>query len=166
MAEKDLIIKEKIENSGLFEFSKLYSFAHTWWKNEGYGVVEDKYSEKISGTSRDLTIEWKITKDLSDYFKFEIKVKIEVTGMTEVEAEIDGEKRKMNKGKVSIEISSNLIKDRKNKWENSSFNKFLRDVYNKYVIKERVDSIEDKLKGDTKEFKEEVKKFLELTGKR
>ena len=86
--------------------------------------------------------------------------------MTEVEAEIDGEKKKMNKGKASIELKGILIKDYDGKWETSAFSKFMRDVYNKYVIPSRVHSMAGKVDGDVKKFKEELKAFLELTGRR
>ena len=104
MAEKDQLIKEKLDHSGLFDFSALYSFAHSWYKTEEYGVIEEKYSEKVSGNARDMDIEWKANKPLSDYFKIEQKLKFEVRELTDVEVEIDGKKRKMNKGKISLEI--------------------------------------------------------------
>ncbi|MBS3071401.1 hypothetical protein J4408_00255 [Candidatus Pacearchaeota archaeon] len=167
MAERDLVTKEKMDFSGIFDFGGLYSFAHRWFKNEGYdGVTEESYSEKVSGNSRDVFIEWKITKQISDYFKIEHKVRFEITGLTDVEVEIDGKKKKMNKGKVVVEIKSALVKDPDSKWESSPTNKFLRDVYNKYIIPGRVEDVRGKVQGDAIAFKEEVKAYLELIGKR
>jgi hypothetical protein len=166
MAEKEPILKERIEHSGLFDFPALYSFAHSWWSEGQYGVNEDKYSEKVNGDKRDITVEWKITKDISDYFKYEIKIKFEISNLVEVEVEVDGEKKKMNKGKILSEISGTLLKDKDGKWESSPFNRFLRDVYNKYVIPARIKTIADKLASDVRDFKEELKSFMELTGKR
>lgn len=166
MAEKDQVLEEKVEHSGIFDFPNLYLYAHSWFKEEEYGVNEDKYSEKVSGNKREISIRWKATKDMSDYFKFEMKVKFEIAEMTDVEVEIDGEKKKMNKGKLSIEIGAILIKDKDGKWENSPFNRFMRDVYNKYIIPSRVNNMENKLRVEAINFKEEVKAFLELKGKR
>ncbi len=166
MAEKDLILKEKLEHSGIFDFPKLYNFAHRSFKDDGYGVNEDKYSEKVNGQKRDITVEWKATKDISDYFKEEYKIKIEITEMSEVEVEIDGVKKNMNQGKISIEISGTLIKDKDNKWETSTFYRFLRDVYNKYVIPARIIDRQSKVSDKAREFLEELKKYLELSGKR
>ncbi len=166
MAEKDLILKEKVEHSGLLDFSALYSFMHSWLKNEQYGVNEDRYSEKVSGNKRDLRIEWKATKDVSDYFRFEQKIEFEISNLTDVEAEIDGEKKKMNKGKVEIKISGNLVKDKDSKWETSPFNRFMRDLYNKYIIPSRVRAFENELSDDVRRLKEEIKAFLELTARR
>ncbi len=166
MAEKDLVLKERVEHSGLFDFSGLYSYVHAWLKEENFGINEDKYSEKVSGNKRDLLIEWKATKKLSDYFKLEIAVKFEISEMTEVEAEIDGEKKKMNKGKASIELKGTVIKDYDGKWETSAFSKFMRDVYNKYVIPSRVYEINNMVEGNVRKLKDQIKAYLELSGRR
>lgn len=166
MAEREQIIKEKLENSGVFDFAALYSYAHTWFRNENYGVSEDKYAEKISGSNRDIDIEWKAMRGLSDYFKVEHKIKFEIRELTDVEVEIDGKRKKMNKGKVSIEITATLVRDPESKWETTPWNKFMRDVYNKYVIPSRVESMKDKTRDDAKKFKDMMKAFLELSGRR
>jgi len=117
MTDKDAVLKEKVEHSGLFDFAGFYSFAHSWFKEQKYGVNEKKYSEKVKGNARDLRIEWAATKAISDYFKIELDITFEVWGMTEVEVEIDGEKKKMNKGTIGAEIKGTLVKDYDSKWE-------------------------------------------------
>lgn len=166
MAEKEEIIKEKISHSGVFNFSDFYKYAHSWLNEEDYGVAEEKYSEKVSGNSRDITIEWKATKQVSDYLKMGWKIEFDVEGLTDVEVEIDGKKKKMNKGKVTVDIKAALFKDPESKWESSPFNRFLRDVYNKYIIPKRLENVQDRIITDVQDFKEELKAFLELTGKR
>ncbi len=133
MAEKEQVVKEKVEHNGLLDFSSLYSFAHSWLKEENFGVDEEKYAEKTSGNSRDIDIEWKAMKDFSDYFIFEYKIKFEVKNLIDVEVEIDGKKKTMNKGKITIEITGVLVKDKDSKWDSSPFSRFSRDVYNKYL---------------------------------
>lgn len=41
----------------------------------------------------------------------------------------------------------------------------MRDLYNKYIIPKRIDDTRDKLVGDIKTFKEEMKSFLEISGR-
>jgi hypothetical protein len=166
MAEKDQVLKEKQEYTGIFDFKGFYSFAHTWLKDEGYGVTEERYIEKVKGDSRDLTIEWKATKDLSDYFRIEFKVKFEVEGMTDVEIEIDGQRKQANKGKVVTEIVGSLVMDREGKWETTPFNRFMRDIYNKYIVPTRVWSMRDLVISKATTFKEQLKSFLSLSGRR
>lgn len=166
MAEKDLLIKEKLEHNGFFSFDDFYSYAYTWFKDESYGVTEEKYNEKVSGTSKDITVEWKCKKQISDYFAIEISVKFETRGLTDVEVEIEGKKRKTNKGVVVAELKGALIKDPSSTWEASPGYKFLREWYNKYVVPGRIDAMEDKTKDDVRGFKEHLKRFLESTGRR
>lgn len=166
MADKDLVIKEKIAHSGIWDFAALYSYAHSWFVEEGYGVVEEKYSEKVSGNKKNIYIEWSCKKEISDYFNIEFKLKFFINGLSDVEVEIDGEKKEMNKGNVLIEIKGILTKDPKSKWDTTPLYKFMRDVYNKYVIPARVDALENKTIGDVQTFKDELKAFLELSGKR
>jgi hypothetical protein len=167
MAQKDLILKEKVEHEGLFDFKGLYRYAHSWFRDEGYGGVnEEKYSEKIDGNEKEIEIEWKAEKGLSDYFKLEMKLKFKISKMSDVEVQINGDKKEMNKGKVEIEIKGTLIRDPDNKWEVGPMYRFLRDTYNKYIIPGRVDSMNGRVEDDVQGFKEQVKAYLDLTGKK
>jgi len=166
MAEKEEIVEEKFEYSGVFHFTEFYSFAHKWLKNEDYGIVEERYNENVSGNSRSVYIEWKASKQISDYFKIELKMKIDIRELVDVEVEMDGKKKKMHKGKISMGIKGNLIRDPESKWDGSALNRFLREIYNKYVIPSRIDGVKGKIMADVKDFKEELKAYLELLGKR
>lgn len=166
MADKENVVKEKIAHSGIFDFKAVYSFAHSWLEDEDYGVVEDKYSEKISGNSRDIDVEWTITKKLSEYLGISWVVEFEVKGLTDVEVEIDGERKRTNKGKITITIKSAIVTDAENKWEANPFFKLFRDFYDKFVIPHRIKKTKDKIEEDVKAFKEEIKALLELSGRR
>ncbi len=167
MADKELLIKETVEHTGVFSFSGLYSFIHSWLKDqEGYGVVEGKYVEKVSGNTKEINVDWTASKVMGDYFKVELGITLKASDLTDVEVESDGKKKRMNKGKVSVDIKGTLIKDYKSQWEEKPMNKFLRDVYNKYIIPQRIDGMEGKVMGDVKGLKEKVKNYLELSGKR
>lgn len=166
MAEKENVIKEKVEHSGIFNFSAFYSFAHAWFRQENYFVSETRYSEKNSGTKKDIMIEWVVSKDLSDYFKVEMKIKFLINDLTDVEVEIDGTKKNSNKGKVEVEITANIIRDPKSKWDVSAFTRLVRDFYDRFIIPSNVFKIKMIIADDAKKFKEELKTFLELSGKR
>ena len=165
MAERDEIFKEKVEYSGIFNFAGLYNFVNSWLKEENYKVSEDKYSEKTSGNKRDIVIEWKAAKEISDYYKAEYKIKFEISDLTDVEVEIEGKTKTSNKGKATVEIKGAIIKDHKGKWQTSPFSRMARDIYNKYIVPSRTGAIEGAIIGKGKELKEEVKSFLEISGK-
>ena len=166
MGVKDIIIKEKLEDSGIFSFDEVYSYAYTWFKDEGFGLVEEKYNEKVSGNTREIKFDWVASKGLSDYFKEEIKISVEVEGLTDVEVEIDGKKKKSNKGKIKFDIKGTLISDPNSKWDSTPMYTFMRDIYSKYIIAGRTGAMEGKVQGDVVDFKENMKVFLDLIGQR
>ena len=111
MAEKDTIFSGKIKQTGNFDFKDFYSFTYDWLNDEGYTVIEKKYSEKVSGESKDIEIIWEAAKKISDYFKFMIKMNWTIGGLKNIEATKDGRKIKTNSGLVEIKFSAVLIKD-------------------------------------------------------
>jgi hypothetical protein len=165
MTEKDQLIKEKLDHTGIFDFKGFYAFAYKWLRDENYGVLEEKYSEKVSGNARDISIEWKAVKKISDYFKIEIGVKFEVSGLTDVEVETDGKKKKTNKGKVAIEIKGTMVRDPDSRWEETPTWRFMRDLYNKYIVPSRVDNLSDKIFADVQGYKTQLKSYLDLLGR-
>ena len=106
------------------------------------------------------------SNDSVDYFVKELRFKFEIKDLTEVEVEMDGKKKKMNKGKVTIEIKGTLIKDPDSKWEISSYYRFWRDVYNKYIFLKELTAWKEQISGDVIGLKEELKAYLELSGRR
>jgi hypothetical protein len=166
MAEKEQIIKEELSHSGLFDFKGLYSFMHSWLVEDGNDVDEEKYSEKVSGNSKDIDIEWKVAKKVSDYFRNEYKIAFEIKKLTDVEVEIDGQKKNMNKGDLKIKFSGTLVMDYDSKWETSPFSRFTRDIYNKYVIPARVSAAKTRVTETVVRCKETAKSYLSLTARR
>jgi len=168
MVDKKQVIKEKVDYQGVFNFKDFYKYAHQFFKNENYdAVIEEKYEEKLaSPDERNIKIEWNAQKSISDYFKIRIDAKFEITNMINVEVEIDGKRKKMNKGGISVDIKGTLIRDPESKWEVTPFYKFIREIYDKYIIPTRIAQQEEKVSSDVIAFKEHLKSFLEIYGKR
>ena len=75
-------------------------------------------------------------------------------------------KVKTNKGSVEVKLSGTLVRDYQGKFEKTYLSKFLRSIYEKWVIPSRVEEYEDKLVGDCDEFLTQVKSYLDLEGKK
>lgn len=167
MAEKDRIFSSKVKYAGLFEFADFYRFCYDWLQDDlGMNVVEEKYVEKIKGEEKDIEIGWKASKKVTDYFKFEIGIDFRILGMKKVEVNKDGIKRKMNEGIIEIKISSDIIKDYEGKFEEDAFRKFLRAIYEKWVIPSKISEYKDKLAEDSNDFLDQAKAYLDLESKR
>lgn len=168
MAEKENIFSSKMKSTGLFSFKDFYKFCYEWLTDEtGLDVAETKYKEKLSGNSKDLEIDWTGEDKITDYFKFEVKVTFKIVGLTDVEVQQpNGAKIKTNKGEVEVRVKGNLIRDYDGKFEKNATQKFLRAIYEKWIIASRIKQFEDKLVGDCDEFLEQAKAYLDLEGKK
>ena len=134
--------------------------------DDGYFVEEKKYIEEVSGDTKKIEIGWTATSKVSDYFKNELKISWRIIGLKNVEVEKDGKKVKMNNGSFEVKINATLIKDYANTWENSSQMKFLRGVYDRFIIESTIKQYEDILFNDLVKVAEDLKAFLTLEGRR
>lgn len=166
MSEKDKVSEEKVKWSGLFDFKETYQFIYNWLNEEGYWVEEKKYIEELTGDSKKVEIVWVATKKVSDYFKNELKLTWRIVGMKSVEVEKEGKKVKMNTGSFEIKTAATLIKDWGSTWENNPSMKFLRGVYDRFIIEGRIRYYEDKAFKDLTELTEILKSFLALEGRK
>ena len=167
MSEKETIFSSKIKYNGVFSFTEFYKFCYEWLSDEtGLSIHEDKYGEKLMGDSKEIEVEWTGEKKMTDYFKFEAKITIKVKDLTKVEANQGGAKVQMNKGSVEVGIKGNLVRDYEGKFETTAFKKFLRSIYEKWVIASRIEHYEDKIIGSCDEFLSQAKAYLDLEGKR
>lgn len=168
MPEKDTIFSSKIRYKGIFRLKDFYKFCYDWLMDET-GLTkfsEDKYSEKLTGDSKEIKIKWTGERKVTDYFKFEIKLEFFIRDLKEVEINQNNAKIKTNQGDVELKVKGTLVRDYEGKFETNAFKKFLRSVYEKWIIKSRIDQMEEKLIAEYDEFLSQAKAYLDLEGKR
>jgi len=167
MAETETVFSSKIKYGGVFSFKDFYKFCYDWLAEEtGLNMEESAYGEKISGDSKEIRIEWKGDKKLTDYFRFDIKVEFLILGLKNVEISQGGAKIKSNNGSIEVKVKGILVSDFQGKFDTSSFKKTLRGIYEKWIIPSRVTEFENKIAGDCDEFLGQAKSYLDLEGKR
>jgi len=162
MAQKKGVYKAKVKQVGYWNYTDLYNMTFSWLKDHNYSVNEDAYTEKLSGGGKEILIKWVASKKVTDYFKYQIQLDWHILGMKDAEVELDGKKIKTNKGEVEIAFSSSIINDYENRWEDKPFWKFLRSVYEKYVIREAVEEYENDLEDDIRDMIKDTKAFLRI----
>jgi len=167
MPEKDTIFSSKISYSGIFSFKDFYKFCYEWLKEEtGLELSETKYSEKIEGTTKQITVEWTGERKLTDFFKFEAGVTFKTTALKEVEINQGGARIKTNSGSIEVGIKGILVRDYEGKFETSAFKKFMRSIYEKWVIPSRVEEYQGKILTSCDTFLNQSKAYLDLEGRK
>lgn len=165
MVEIDRVYESKFKFSGIFDFKETYNFVYRWLNDYGYILIQEKnYVEKIQPEGKIVEITWEAKKKVSDYFRFFLKLAWLVTGMTSVEVERNGVKVKANKGIIEIKITGYMEKDYEHRWEVTSASKFLRGIYDRYIIRSRIESYERKIMEEVDEVVAQTKSYLELEG--
>src|SRR3989338_6057640 len=165
MSEKDILYKGKIKHNGVLNFKDFYSFLYEWITNEGYFINEKSYSEKVSGDSKDVEIKWEAKKKVSDYFRFVITMNWRILGMKKIAVKKEGKEISMDSGLIEISFSVILEKDYEERWENQPFWKFMRGIYDRYIIRTRIEEYGKKAILELNELINQCKDFLELEAK-
>ena len=163
MPEEKKIFEQQLKQKGFFNYDALYNFMFIWLKDENFDVSEEKYEEKLTSAGKEIKIKWVATKEISDYFRNKIEVVWHIVTMTDAEVEIEGKKVKTNKGEVKIKFKGILERDYEKRWEDKPMWKFLRGIYDKYIIRTTMEQYEIKLFKKSSEFFEEVKSFLNFS---
>lgn len=158
----DFIAKElKIKLKSVFDLGELYKLLYRWFESHGYDFQELEYRESLEADGKKLEIRWYAEKKIDDYIKFVIKPTFFVIGLEKVEIEREGEKEATNKGEVELKFDSYLLKDYENKWK-GPFLRFLRTVFDKFLIKSRIEGYEGQLHEELYTLMSEAKSFLNL----
>lgn len=165
--EEETVFSSKVKYNGIVSFADFYKFCYDWLVDDaGLDVAEKKYSEKIKGDAKDIEIEWEGTKKVTDYFKYKVKITYRIVGLTKVDVMEGNVKVSTNKGSVEIGVKGILMRDYEGKMEKSGFQKFLRGVYDKWVIPARIKEFEDRLATSCDNFISQAKAYLDLEGKK
>ena len=155
----------KLEWSGVFSLSDLYNKMKAWLEYEGYGnekksFKEERYVEKIKPGGKQIDITWKGEKNVSDYFSNMIQINFRILGLQDVEIQTDGKKRKMQKGAVTLYFDASFIKNRSGKWKKNSA---MKKIYERFIVKKRIDDYIVDFYNQIYSFHNEVKTYLEVS---
>ena len=151
-----------ISFSGLFSAKDLYSIIDTWLMDNRYDKREIRNSELVRQEGKYIEIELLPWRKITDYAKYEIKVRVMIKNMTHVEVEKDGKKVKMDKGDVTVILDGYLTTDYENVWEAKPVYYFLRTLFDKYIYKLYTNRFEAGLKSDVFHLNRQIKGLLNV----
>lgn len=166
--EEEQVFLSKVKSSGIFSFKDFYKFCYDWLSEEMglEGVSEGKYSEKLSGDTKNIDIEWEGDKKLSDYFKSKVKVAFAIKNLSQIKIKKEGAEVDSNKGDIEIKVKGIIVKDYLGKFDMTGFRKFLRSIYEKYVIPSTIKELKTKIITECDEFLGQAKSYLDLEGRK
>ncbi|MEK6973994.1 MAG: hypothetical protein AABW41_02040 [Nanoarchaeota archaeon] len=155
----------KIKWSGVFDVGDFYNRLKQWFVQEGYGdelknFKEIKFVQRVKQTGKEIEIKWIGEKNVSDYFAYAITITVAASQIKDVEIQRDGKKLKMNSGSLDIRLFADFVKNAKGRWKKESF---MKKVYERFVVKERMDSYKLGLYQKVYGLQDYIKEYLGIS---
>lgn len=158
MPERNYVLRGvKISQEAVIDLDDLYKVMYAFFDRHGYDWLEKDYKEKKSGKNRVLEIVWWVERKVDDYTKFIMELTMGVDGK-----EIKVKKGRRYDGKISLKLYAYLENDYENAWTKSGVSRFVREVYDKFIIRGHFSRLEGELKDESDSFLNEVKAFLRM----
>jgi len=163
MAEREKIIDElRLSYEGLFDVNELYLAIDKWFRDKGYDKRELKNIEYVKPEGKFIELRIMPWKKITDYAKIEIKIRMQMSDIKEVEVEKDNHKIKLNQGKIQMIFDGFLTTDYENKWEGKPTYVFLRTLFDKFIYKGYTAKFQSQVAEDVNHIHTTIKSFLNL----
>lgn len=165
----------KIKAGGVFDLEELYVEMIRWFEFNGYNWKETKYRvvEMPNGLSQ-IEIKWDCDKKGTEYLAYYFTMHWQAF-VSEVEVNVDGIKKKMNKGTIEFRFDGKMKRNvaafappegsdeyKKRVLLKGSFGKFIMAIYDRVIIKSQVDYYKGFFFGESQRLFDEIKAFLQL----
>lgn len=147
--------------TGLIDFDKIYSSIISWFRDQKYAFFEDKYVYKGS----EIEVGLRGEKVVTPWVKYTVETELKIIDAKEVEAVIDGEKKKMLKGRLQFMTKAKYMLDPEKRWEGSWLLETMRDFYFTYLIKGQVKGWHIDLTKKARELYKLVKEIVQVTAR-
>lgn len=135
-----------VKHRGLFNYAELMNGLRNWFRDHGYKFHEPKHQWKVPAEGIEVEIKIKGDRKVNEYVKYHIEIFLRVYDMKDVEVVKDGQKVKMQDGKVTVEITGKLELDWQNRFGGNKFLQGLQDFLHQFIIKQDIgDHWEDDL---------------------
>ncbi|MFA6460975.1 MAG: hypothetical protein WCV90_01810 [Candidatus Woesearchaeota archaeon] len=124
--------------NGLFDFDGMYAAITDWAKNYGFMWHEKDYKHKVpspKGAEQEFT--WVLTKNVTQYIRNEITIKLHAWELLEVEVDQGGRKIPLSNARLYLWIEPKVTFDWQRKFQGSGkFGEWLGKWYNKLLDKD------------------------------
>tara|TARA_Y100000310_G_scaffold284376_1_gene307108 strand:+ start:1890 stop:2405 length:516 start_codon:yes stop_codon:yes gene_type:complete len=151
----------QLKHSGLFNINKILKELKSELKRLKYDIEDKDHSEGVKASGKELLVELKCSREISEYVKFNIGIII----MTLRQVDVMVNKKKMQKGDFEFRFTAKMEKNYEKKNYEKSFKKtkageIQRHLYEKFIIPSKLDEGEDKLESEGKKFIDIIKENL------
>ncbi|PIN73985.1 hypothetical protein COV20_02630 [Candidatus Woesearchaeota archaeon CG10_big_fil_rev_8_21_14_0_10_45_16] len=165
---KDILGPIIVRYAGLFDLDTLYSSIIDWAKNYGYMWHEKSYKHKIpSVLGAEQELDWELSKNVTEYIKYVIKIRLLLTEMTELEVNTGGKTKQLTSGRLYLTMNGVVEWDWQKRFEKGGrLGKWLGKMYERATQKELESIYMDTLWYRMWNLQGMIKKILDLQTKK
>ncbi len=145
-----------IRESGVFDFHRLYEDMGSWFDSNNYEFRERAHGRAVKPEGNEIKLEWVAERKVDSYVKFNFSIVLEMFRYLEVKIQ----DKIYAKADLNFNIKAFFTKDYKKTFK-GPFGEFLRELYEKYLIKGRLINFEGKLWAEGQEFINLMKESLD-----
>ncbi len=136
------------------DFDKFYKTLSSWFLKRHY-FFQEKYTKnkEKGGWGREIKLNWEGEREVDEYVKFSINILIDLEKFTEEGNNL--------RGNLRITVISFLILDWKDQFQSKALKKKLFNIYNKFILKDKINNFyAAKLYDETEELVNYAKSLL------
>ncbi|MFH1210814.1 MAG: hypothetical protein V1645_02755 [archaeon] len=130
------IFANRVIQEGPFDINLIYKNLKEWFDSHKYGYHELENTTSFKPKGAEIKLKMRGEKEVTEYYKFSITVAFLILETEKIK--IDG--KVLDNGKLEARVEVFMEMDYKKKFEKSKFAKFIRFVYNNYIIKQQISS--------------------------
>ena len=123
---------------GIFNYSEFMQSIKNWFKDYDYEFQEPTHKWKVPSEGVEAEIKMTGERKVNEYVKYHITVSIRIWDMKDVEVVKDGQKMKLQDGKVSVDVEGKLEFDWQNRFGGNKFLQHAQDFLHKFIIKQDI----------------------------
>src|SRR3989344_3179423 len=163
MSERRLVVDHlRIKYEGLFNATELYKLIDKWLNEKAFDKRELRNQEHVKPDGKYVELVLMPWKKISDYARHVIRLEIRVFNLKDVVIERDGQRVKMNQGRMDILMDAYLDTDYEDRWEQKPFYFFMRTLFDKFIYRTYSTQFEELLVENVTQLHTVMKSFLNL----
>jgi len=161
VGEYRVVKGEHIKHRGIFSLEELLQAGSSWFFGYRYYWTEKEHTEKIKPEGTEFMIEWRALRRMDEYFLYNISVVLVIYRYKAVEMDIDTGRPRKGNGEIEITINAKVVTDYNNNFK-TKFGNTVQNIYERYVIKDRISTFKKRLTDEVKDLKKNLKRQLEM----
>ena len=132
-----------LQYKGIFDMQDLYESIAEFFRRKKFKFYEIQNRLRRPGPfGAEIYFLFQAERKVEEYYMWEVRIEIETFDVHDIEVVMkDGTKKKMQKGRIWMQINHKVITDYEKVWEKSAFLAQLKSFYNKYIIKKSYEGL-------------------------